>query len=170
LLFVDPSSVALPAHCCTLSISPLVRELIVHLESVSQDYAEDSPTGRLTTVLLEQLAQMPIEQLHLPFPANARLRKIANALIDDPSNRNTIDEWASEVAMSERSLSRLVVSETGMTFGRWRRQLRVIAALQKLSAGSSVQRVSSDLGYDSVSAFITMFKNTVGRTPGYYLS
>ncbi|MBT2793905.1 helix-turn-helix transcriptional regulator [Paraburkholderia strydomiana] len=137
---------------------------------MSQDYVEDSPTGRLTAVLLELLAEMPIEQLHLPFPANVRLRKIANALIDDPSNRNTIDEWASEVAMNERTLSRLVQGETGMTFGRWRRQLRVITALQKLSSGSSVQRVSDDLGYDSVSAFISMFKSTVGRTPGYYLS
>jgi len=170
LLFVEPSAVALPTHCCTLLISPLVKELIVRLGSLPQDFVEDSPTGRLTTVLLEELAEMPVEQLHLPFPANVRLRKIANMLIKDPSNRNTIEEWASEVAMSERSLSRLVIIETGMTFGRWRRQLRVIAALHKLSTGSSVQRVSDDLGYDSVSAFITMFKNMLGRTPGYYLS
>jgi hypothetical protein len=43
--------------------------------------------------MLEQLAQMPIERLHLPYPANARLRKIANGLINDPSSRNTIDQW-----------------------------------------------------------------------------
>jgi AraC-like DNA-binding protein len=170
LLFVEPGSAALPEHCCTLSISPLVRELIVHLETLPQDYVEDSPTGLLTSVLLHQLSEMPIEKLHLPFPANVRLRKIANALINDPSNRNTIVQWAAEVAMSERSLARLVVGETGMTIGRWRRQLRVIAALQKLASGNSVQRVSEDLGYDSVSAFITMFKSTVGRTPGYYHS
>ncbi len=55
-----------------------------------------------------------------------------------------------------------------MTFGRWRRQLHVIVALQKLSIGLPVQRVSEDLGYESVNAFITMFKSMLGKTPGHY--
>jgi AraC-like DNA-binding protein len=33
-----------------------------------------------------------------------------------------------------------------------------------------VQRVSQDLGYDSVSAFITMFKKTLGKPPARYMA
>ena len=65
---------------------------------------------------------------------------------------------------------RLVVAETGMTFSRWRQQLHIIIALQRLSAGHSVQSVSEVLGYDSVSAFITMFKKALGKSPARYFS
>lgn len=71
----------------------------------------------------------------------------------------------------ERELSaRLVLEETGMTFGRWRQQLHIIVALQRLSAGASVQAVSEALGYESVSAFITMFKKALGKPPARYFT
>jgi len=33
-----------------------------------------------------------------------------------------------------------------------------------------VQRVSADLGYESVTAFITMFKKALGKPPAKYLA
>jgi AraC-like DNA-binding protein len=57
-----------------------------------------------------------------------------------------------------------------MTFGRWRQQLHVLIALRLLSAGSSVQTVSQDLGYESPSAFIAMFKKSLGKPPARYLA
>jgi AraC-like DNA-binding protein len=169
VLFIEPGTAVMPAACCTFTIPPLVRELIAYLAAQPFDYETDSPTGRVAAVLLEQLASMPVEFFHLPMSQNRKIRKIATALLKDPSNRNTIGEWGAHVAMSERSLSRLIAAETGMTFGRWRRQLHIIVALQKLSSGLPVQRVSEDLGYESVNAFITMFKNALGKTPGQYI-
>jgi AraC-like DNA-binding protein len=72
--------------------------------------------------------------------------------------------------MSERTLTRLVLRETGMSFGRWRQQLHIIIALQRLSGGALVQRVAEDLGYESVSAFITMFKKALGKPPARYFA
>lgn len=60
--------------------------------------------------------------------------------------------------MSERNLARLVVKETGLSFRRWRHQLQLILALQALIDGHNVQQVAQMLGYDSTTAFITMFK------------
>ncbi|GLZ22421.1 AraC family transcriptional regulator [Burkholderia plantarii] len=168
MLFLEPDVAAMPDTCCTLTLSALVLELICHLAKQSQHYASDSPTGRLAVVLVEQLATMPVEYLHVPISSNPRLRRIATELAADPANRRTAAQWAARVALSERSLSRLVIAETGMTFGRWRRQLRLIVALQKLSVGTPVQRVSEDLGYESVNAFIAMFKSVFGRTPGHF--
>ncbi len=45
-----------------------------------------------------------------------------------------------------------------------------MVALQRLTAGVSVQAVSSDLGYESPSAFITMFKKTMGNSPRRFLT
>ncbi|MBB5045765.1 AraC-like DNA-binding protein [Rhodopseudomonas rhenobacensis] len=72
--------------------------------------------------------------------------------------------------MSERSLKRLMVQETGLSFGRWRRQLHLVIALRELASGATVQRVSSDLGYESATAFIVMFKKALGTTPARYFA
>lgn len=72
--------------------------------------------------------------------------------------------------MSERSLARLVATETGLSFGRWRQQLHLIVALRELASGATVQNVSDKLGYESVTAFITMFKKALGSTPGKYFA
>lgn len=170
VLFVDPEAASLPTFCCTLKVSPLLRELVQRLTETPPLYPPDGPIDRLVAVLLDELAQAPTKQLHLPISTDHRLRRIANALLNDPSDRSTMAEWAKRVALSERTLARLIHSETGMTFGHWRQQFHIIMALQRLSAGKPVQAVSQDLGYESVSAFITMFKKALGKSPGRYLA
>jgi AraC-like DNA-binding protein/quercetin dioxygenase-like cupin family protein len=168
-LLVEPEAAALPDQCCTLALSPVILELIFHLSAQDQAYPADSPTARLTSVLLEQLEMARCEQLYLPLPAASPLRTIAKALAQDPSNRSTIADWARQVAMSERSLARLVKSETGLTFGQWRRQWQLIVALQSLAEGETVQRTAEVLGYESVSSFISMFRKTLGASPARYV-
>jgi AraC-like DNA-binding protein len=169
-LYVDTSAAELPADCCTLSISPLLHELIRRMASLPPLYPPEGQTARLVTVLLDELVQMQTEQLHLPVTRHSKLRPIAAALMENPADRRTVTEWSEGVAMSERTLTRLVLAETGMTFGRWRQQLHIIVALQRLSSGASVQSVSEDLGYESVSAFIKMFKKALGKSPARYFA
>jgi AraC-like DNA-binding protein len=166
-LYIEPGAAALPAQCCTLSISPLLRELIVELCDGRRD--DEARDARLAGLVLAELPRMPVRQLHLPLPSEPRLRRIAAALADDPADRSTLAAWAGRVALSESSLARLVVRETGLSFGRWRQQLHLIVALRELAAGASVQQVAGSLGYDSVAAFITMFKKALGKPPAKYL-
>ena len=168
-LFVEPGVALLPDHCYTLALSPLILELILHLSDQAQNYPPHSRTARLANVLLEELELAPTEQLYLPLPASTALRTIARALAQDPANRATMASWAHHVAMSERSLSRLVKGETGLTFGQWRKQWQIIVALQSLAEGLSVQRTAEALGYESVSSFISMFRKTLGTSPARYL-
>lgn len=171
LLFVDPSVPGLPDQCCTLSLTPLVLEIIKHMAALPpQTHVPGSHRDRISQVVLEELRRMQVASLHLPIPDDPTLTRIANALILDPADRSTVAEWASRVAMSERTLARLVVRTTSMSFGRWRQQLHIIIALQRLTSGLSVQSVSDDLGYESVSAFITMFKNALGKPPARYVA
>jgi AraC-like DNA-binding protein len=57
-----------------------------------------------------------------------------------------------------------------MSFGQWRQQLRILEALRRLGSKEPVTTVAMDLGYDSPSAFIAMFKKALGHTPGQYFA
>src|SRR5690606_37616082 len=60
------------------------------------------------------------------------------------------------------------LSETGMTFSEWRRNMRLIAAVERLEKGEDVTNVALSVGYNSLSAFIEMFKKALGVPPGAY--
>jgi AraC-like DNA-binding protein len=167
--FVDADAAArLPKACCTLSVTPLLRELLIRSASLPALYAEGSAESHLVTLLLDEIAAAPIEDLHLPMPADPRLRKIANMMIADPAERGTMELWAGRAGMSERTFVRRLSEETGMSFGRWRQQLSVVLAVKGLSRGDSIQQVAAGLGYESVSSFVTMFRKALGTSPGRY--
>jgi AraC-like DNA-binding protein len=170
VVFIDPDAAELPKECCTFTITPLLRELIHNLSALPPLYPVEGATSRLARVLLDELVQMTSEHMYLPISHDNRLQQIAASLLKNPEDRSTVTEWAARYAMSERTLARLVVKQTGLTFGRWRQRLHILVALQRLSGGASVQTVSLDLGYESPSAFITMFKKALGKSPGRYLA
>jgi AraC-like DNA-binding protein len=133
-------------------------------------YDPDGPPAQFGAVLLIELIAMPTERLRLPITRSSKLRMIADALMDNPADRRTVAEWAQAVALGERTLMSIVLAETGMTFSRWLQQLQIIVAIQKLSAGDTVQSVSGALGYESVSAFIAMFEKSLGNSSARYFS
>jgi len=168
-VFVDGEVSGLPRKCCTLGVTPLMRVITEALTQRSVRYTPDSPSGRLAQVLMDEFAKAPTSDQHLPMSSDPRLVEVAEHLLADPADRRTVAEWAAELAMSERSFARWGVRETGLTFGQWRRQLHGLVALERLSAGSSVHIIAQDLGYESTSAFITMFKKVFGDSPRRYL-
>jgi len=154
-----------PARCRVIEISPLVRELIVASGSFPPDYDIWGPEGRLIQVLVDQLAQMQEVAFNLPMPTDARLVRICSSLQLTPDNPRTLIEWGREVGLSDRSLTRLFMQQTGMSFGDWRQRLRLLVALGSLENGEQVTRVALDCGYASASAFIAAFRKTFGITP-----
>jgi AraC-like DNA-binding protein len=169
--FVDPAVAAgLPEICCAVSVTPLLRELLTRAASLPLLYEEGAANSRLMAVLLDELAVAQIERLHLPMPADARLRKIVNDMMASPADRATLDVWAKRAGMSERTLARVISRETGMNFSRWRQQFCVVLAVKWLAGGSSIQQVAADLGYESVPSFVTMFRKALGTSPGRYMA
>jgi len=160
----------LPAVCCTVSVTPLLRELLCRAASLPIFYDESGANARLIAVLLDEIAVAEVEDLHLPMPSDPRLRALVDLMMATPSERGTLGGWAKRVGLSERTLVRLISRETGMSFGRWRQQLGVILAVQWLAGGASIQQVAADLGYESVPSFVTMFGKTLGISPGKYMT
>lgn len=170
-LFVEPDAAPdLPKTCCTISVSPLLRELLLKAAGIPELYALGGREDRLIATLLDELVTAPVEDLHLPMPRDPRLRSLAEMMLIDPTDKTSKADWATRIGMSERSMSRLLLHEIGMSFGRWRRQLHVILALQRLTKGDSVQTVALELGYENASGFVTMFRKAMGKPPARYLS
>jgi len=71
---------------------------------------------------------------------------------------------------SKQTLSRLFAAETGQTFADWRKRLQLQEAIKRLEAGWQVTRIAFDLGYQSLSAFIEMFRKEMGASPGAWRS
>ncbi len=167
MVFIDGNHAKLPSSVCTLSISPLVRELILHIAQLS----ETTPTlarERLQQVLIDLLEQAPQEAFDFPLPEEPRLKDLAQRLLAAPNDRRTLPQWAQDYAMSERTLARLIKQHIQLTFGQWRGQLHIVLALEWLAQNQPIQRIAEDLGYESVSAFITFFKKQLGCTPKQY--
>lgn len=169
-LFIEPGAAGMPERCCSLKISPLVRELILSLAGRGEAERQQPGGQRLIQVLFDELPRQPQQHLQLPVSGHPKIRLMVETMVAAPTRWQTLGEWAQRLAMSERNLSRLVVKETGLNFRRWRQQLQLILALQELVRGQTVQQVAHYLGYDSTTAFITMFRKGLGQTPGRYLS
>ncbi|MEM7408175.1 MAG: helix-turn-helix transcriptional regulator [Pseudomonadota bacterium] len=170
-LYVQPdAAAALPADVQVFHVSALLRELILAAVAGGSDYAPDTPQARLATVLLDQIGAQQVASLSLPMPREPRMLKIVHALIAAPGDPRDLSDWARDVGASKRTLTRLFRGETGLTFRDWRQRLRVMRALEMLAAGDSVTATAMALGYDSTSAFIVMFRRTLGATPRSYLS
>ena len=171
VVFVEPGVVpGLPTHCAAMAITPFMQALLERASALPGHYEPGSAQDRLMAVFLDELIAAPPEWLHLPMPSDARLRRLANAMLDTPAERATLEVWASRIGMSERNMSRLFSGETGLSVRRWRRQLHVVVALPLLAKGRTVQAIADDLGYDSAGAFVTMFRKAVGAPPKRFLA
>jgi AraC-like DNA-binding protein len=71
--------------------------------------------------------------------------------------------------MSTRTLYRRFLRETGITFARWKQQARLLESIRRLAEGASVTAVAVDLGYESASAFSTMFRRALGTAPRAFI-
>lgn len=158
----------LPSQCCVVAVSPLLQQLLQRLVALPQPFPLGGAEERLVQVLLDELRTLEVAPLHLPRPADTRLRRVVDALLRDPEDARGLAQWAERAGASPRTLARLFHRETGMSFGAWRRQLRLLCSLERLAAGESVTAVALSLGYASTSAFIAMFRRNLGCTPGSY--
>lgn len=158
----------LPSECCVLTVSNLLRGLVLHAVTLPRLYDENGPQGRLMAVIADQIAAAPRAPLSLPLPTDPRVRKVTEAIRQNPADGRTLAAWSRSAGAGERTLARLFIRETGMTFGKWRQQARLLEAVTRLASGQSVTAIALDLGYASQSAFISVFRKAFGVTPGKY--
>src|SRR3569833_2264756 len=170
LLVAADASTKLPNATRTVGISPLLRELIRAAVDVQHPYAPGSRDVRVMRLILDELQELPVLPLHLQMPADPRLLRICERLQEQLNDSSSLADWAERLAVDVKTIQRLFVKETGMTFGQWRQQARLLRALELLATGEKVIHVALALGYDSPSAFATMFRKQFGQTPSQFFA
>ncbi len=155
-----------PSSTAVLSVSPLLRELVV---ATCAEPVEWDPAGRgpaLTALILDEISRASTLPLTLPMPRDPRLLRLVAALRARPGDERDLEDLAGAAGASARTVARLFRSETGISFGQWRRQLRMTEALSVLACGGTPAQAADVAGYDSQPAFGAAFRAVFGMTPG----
>ncbi|HTI18612.1 MAG TPA: helix-turn-helix transcriptional regulator [Trinickia sp.] len=168
--FSQALATQLPSRCGTVVVSDLLRELGREAVRLSGT-GGDSATVELIAQLMVLHAQQPRSgpELFVPHGRDRRLLFAIDFLRQHPGANVNLDELAALSHTSSRTLARLFVSETGMTFGRWREHLRVVCAVDRLARGQSITQAALELGYQSASSLTTLFTRLLGAPPRRYM-
>lgn len=151
-----------------ISVSPLLRSLLLAAAEIPRLYDVDGRDGLVAKLLMAELEAAPTVPLAAPFPQHPALATRCRIFLEAPDVGQSIDDWSEAMGMNRRRFTRLFRRETGMSFAEWRQQACLLAALPRLGAGEPVTIIALDLGYDSPSAFTTMFKRVLGMSPSRY--
>jgi len=168
LLIRPEAAPGLPKDCRVVTVPPLLRELMLHAVTLPRLYEPGTADERVMDLILDVVQTLEAAPLDLPIGADDRIRKIYEGLTERPDDNRGLEDWGHLVGASARTLARLFRRETGMGFRQWRQQFRILEAIERLGRDEPVTTVALDLGYESTSAFITMFKRALGKTPGQY--
>ena len=159
---------ALPRDCCVVNVSPLLRELILYACSFHALEKSVPRQRHLIDLITDQLEAIQMIPLQLPHLSDPRARHVAEILLANPANTQKLAQLCRGSGASKRTVERLFQDEVGMTFGKWRQQLRLMHAVRLLAEGAKVTHAALEAGYSTPSAFICMFKNVLGFTPALY--
>ncbi|HEY5010055.1 MAG TPA: helix-turn-helix transcriptional regulator [Acidimicrobiales bacterium] len=164
--YVQPASCSIEWTTCTpVNVSPLVAELLGHLERNDLDPSARSHAEYLLVELLEPVATLSFE---VRMPTDDRALRVAEMLIENPADDRTLTTWGVDVGASSRTLARAFIAETGLPFARWRALVRLQRAMAALGSDEPVTEVARQVGYESASAFVAAFRRETGITPARY--
>ena len=165
-LYVKTTSAAgMPVSCAVLEVTPLLRELVLRASELPSEYDESGDDGLLMQLLIAEMRRVPRCALELPLAESADLRALCERILAELAAGSAGSDHGGEAGMSSRTLYRRFRKETGISFARWKQQARVLEAIRRIGEGSSVTAVAIDLGYESASAFSTMFRRSLGVPP-----
>ncbi len=164
-LYLDPDATPSEwAQCRVLTVSALLRELILALQDITTGNREQA----LMQLVLDELRCADTLALGVPLPRDKRLRSLCEVVLRDPGERTTLAESAQQIGASERTVARLFRTELGTSYHQWRQQVVLAQALPMLACGLPVSAVAAASGYASGSAFSAMFKAAMGQSPSHF--
>lgn len=170
LWIADEAVCSLPSNPTVLAVSPLLKALIVEATEIDGKRLADGYPERIAAMILDQLGRAPGVSTALPWPKDRRILALCEALYLDPSDPRSAEDWAKDLGMSSRTLTRRFEAELGLTLRSWKRRLRLFRAIELLGGGLSVTTTAMELGYGSASAFVFAFRSELGCSPYAYMS
>lgn len=168
-IFETDASLNLPERNCVLYVTPLLREVMRSLARYGEQAASSRKVALLKELLLEKIIDRPDVPIELPEPRDRRLAAICAHIQLHPDDSTTLSQFAADMECSERTLHRLFLQETGVSFTIWRHHAKLRLALEWLEQGRSILDIALDLGYQNQGAFTSMFRKYLGVVPSQYV-
>ena len=156
---------SLPRSCCVVNVSALLKELILHACTLATLHRKNQRQRHLIDLIVDHLETIQTVSLQLANPSDPRALRVAGVLLTDPGDQRTLAQICKEIGAGKRTIERRFQEETGMTYGKWRQQLRLMQAMRLLAEGAKVTHAALEAGYSTPSAFISMFRKAWGTTP-----
>lgn len=155
----------LPQQICVFVATGLLRELLERIAySAFESNWSEGALHHLLQLCLHELSTAQQKSVILKFPQDRRLRQLT-----EDAYLLTLKQLAQHIGASEKTITRIFLRETGLSFQHWRKQWRYLRALELLPLYNKISPVSEALRFSSESAFICFFKSITGITPAAYL-
>ena len=169
LIKTNAANSTLPSSSFVVNVTPLLKELIQAATLLPVNYATDRRANLLVGLLLEELNLHQAINLLLPWPKEARYHNVCEYFIHNLTDTRLTAEWARELHISAKTFERQFVQLTGISFGKWRQQARLLYSLEALNQGLPITEIAFHHGYSSHSAYSAAFKTLFGQSPSDFM-
>lgn len=166
--FVPPP----PQNLTVFDLDPLARALVAECGGWQE---ADEPLPPYAHTIFTALAAVAWRQAERPSPVvipsgrSAEVRTALRLTEERIGSEVRFDDIATMVGLVPRSLARRFEAEIGMTWRATLRRMRVLQAVERLAGDDTpVTTIAYEVGYSSLSAFNTAFRELTGATPSDY--
>jgi AraC-like DNA-binding protein len=160
----------MPHQAFVLQVSPLLRELIVEAVRIGQLRPRKTLHRSLQALIVSELERAAPIPSFVTLPRDTRALAVAEAVMSNRDGAASLAVLSRSAGASVRTVERAFRRDTGLSFESWRRQFRLMRAIGLLVEGRSVKEVAFEIGYRQPSAFVQMFRATLGATPKAWIS
>jgi AraC-like DNA-binding protein len=162
-------------RCRVIEVSDLLRAVVLQMDPRPDDdipTVPDRPERErlLANVAIEELSIAPSVPLGIELPKERRIRRLCQAVLENPMRHSTLDAWAEHAGASPRTIARLFRRELGIGFSIWRRKVLLAEAVSRAESAKPINEIAAELGYASTSAFSAMVKRSAGMSLTQLLS
>ncbi|MGA3048191.1 MAG: helix-turn-helix transcriptional regulator [Terracidiphilus sp.] len=169
-LYLRPALTRLTTECTVIHVGLLLRELIFEIVRVGALRYRNRIECALRDLLVAQLQRATPVPTVVVLPKDSRAAAVGQAVFADPAVPTSLQSMCASAGLSVRTLERIYRREVGTNFECWRRQVRLMRAIELLVAGRSVKEAAFAVGYQQPSAFVALFRSTFGTTPKAWIS
>ena len=169
-LYLRPAHRRLLASCTVLHIGTFLRELIIEIVRVGRLRKRNRIECALHDLLVTELERATPVPTGIVFPRDQRANHVAQMVMENPACPISLKSMCVAAGVSVRTLERTFHREVGTDFECWRRQVRLMKAIELLVAGHRVKEVAFAVGYQNSGAFVALFRSTFGTTPKAWIS
>jgi AraC-like DNA-binding protein len=169
-LYLRPHLVDRWTACSVLHVRPFFRQLIVEIVATGGLQARRSLHRAYREILVTELASASPVPTGVSLPEDARASAVARAVLDGGQFTSPLASLCRSAGVSVRTIQRVFRKELGVDFETWRRQVRLMKAIERMAGGESVKAAAFHVGYREPSTLVALFHRIFGMPPRAWMS